>query len=368
MKILRKPGSLRFFVSLSVSTLLLISDSIIRIQAQQQQQQLLQMNYNGIATTRKLWHNRHPRNGTIMKHVLLTVLSFVNPPPPPANQAAVQYYQMQQQNQHHPYPYNNNPQGVYFPPNYQQYNQYYGYQNNVIKQSGWMRNGVTGCVIGILLRGMKIVGTAFLLSELLAQWGVFGSNEASNTFDLNRSVQHVKRKIEDFKCLVQKKWYNFQQRYLTERVLRNSFGSVANTISNFPTEVLAPAMKSYRVLPNKTKFATGTSLGMFWSRIMLRISWKMTKVCGFVYIGHELLQYFNIIGNDEAYLNQIWVANIQADQKQSILQGVEFIRRHIVEFIDQRSYEVQVFIGALIEEETATAVGMVVGTLLGFII
>lgn len=341
----------------------------------------------------KNYKNNYSRRVNHIRQVLLTVLSFVNPPPP--NQAALQQQQQQQQYYNNFNPYNNhnnhnpnNAQVVYIPPpNPNQYNNPYYYHqgydpdnnDNKPRSRLWWafthtQNRILGMVFGLLWRGTKIAGSSFLLSELLAHWGVFGEHEAAvnNAASLNNhfhlTAKRIIRRLEHWKSQIQLTWDDFRRKYLNEKVVVNAMSCLRKKVSDFPSEVLVPGIKSYRVLPNKTKFATGTSLGMLWSRIMLRVSWKMTKLCGLVYIAHELLHYFNVIGNDDAYLNQIWMANVQAEQKQSIIQGVEFVRRQIAEIIDTASYKMQVFIAALIEEETPTAVGMVAGTMLGFVV
>mmetsp|Transcript_2159 Transcript_2159/g.2931 ORF Transcript_2159/g.2931 Transcript_2159/m.2931 type:complete len:358 (-) Transcript_2159:47-1120(-) len=260
------------------------------------------------------------------------IVYLTHPPPPPPDGQQVYYYQQ--------------PNGNYMQniDNRQTYS-YYG---------GQLRDAVLNTVMRVL----KIVGTAFLISEILARWGTFGDSSDEVPFDFNKQV------IE-----WQDAWDRFQIKYLNMASWRNF---LKKTRRELPSRMVTAA-KAYRSLPNKTKFATGTSLGMVWSRLMLRISWKVTKWFGLWYIGHELLQHFNVIGSEDSMLNRFWKANvhdklIQEEQQKLIVQIADYCRNVVMGVAEVISDRFQYTVAALIEEETATAVGMAAGTMIGFLL
>lgn len=292
---------------------------------------------------------------------------FVNPPPPPPPQDnhgmgynvapyPHAYHPIMQQNQQQQqqmvYPQNPNPFMNNQHPNHNYSNKY--------KYRALIR--------GLVWRGFKIFSTSFLMSELLARLGVFGMDGDSKPLDFGKFAKDQIKRLENFQNRVVEIWNKSRDEYLNEKTFRAVLEWVDKKWTNFPQDVIAPGIKSYRSLPNKTKFATGTSFGMLWSRLMLRISWKVTKLCGAVYLTNELLHYLNILGSEDAFLNKIWTSHLLAEQQQSIIQAVELARRSIANSLHTISYKFQHFMAALMEEETATAVGMVGGTMIGFIV
>lgn len=134
-----------------------------------------------------------------------------------------------------------------------------------------------------------------------------------------------------------------------------------------PATYIQPAMAGYRGLPNKTKFATGSTVGMFLSRIMVGLSWRAAKVLGLTYIANELLHYLNIVGGEDSALSKLW-RNAGDVHQESLISVVDRIRVLTSKGLEYLSNGFQQVVTALVEEETATAVGLAAGVMVGFAI
>mmetsp|Transcript_27879 Transcript_27879/g.43268 ORF Transcript_27879/g.43268 Transcript_27879/m.43268 type:complete len:347 (-) Transcript_27879:530-1570(-) len=318
----------------------------------QQQQQQRQLLLGGLRGARKA------------ASMLLHQYCFVNPsqPGPPDNGQQIVYMApppgVQQHPHPHPYPYPPPPP----------YNVQHVPAVPIMQQQQVLQRPALTLQLfstATIIRFLKITGTSFLISEVLTHLGFFGDEDP---FDVNTFAARQTQRIQRFKLHLRGWCKSFHTRYMNRDTMERLWTQLkVNVTRRIPSTYIQPALSSYRGLPNKTKFASGSTIGMFLSRIMVSLSWRAAKVLGLAYIANELLHYLNIIGGEESALSKLW-RNAGDVHQESLVSVVDRVRVLTSKGLEYMSNGFQQVLTALVEEETATAVGLAAGIMVGFAI